>query len=114
MSIFTRLKKWFIKLFVLVRKKLRSVEGRLDEMQPHPVLGGAIIVAGVFVLIAGIIMLVVPGPGMLGIALGIVAMIVGMKVLRGQYGPDRVERERKEKHRRLKKRRKAQQRRSQA
>jgi hypothetical protein len=106
MNIVTRIKKWFIRLFVLVRKKLRAIEAKLDVIQPHPVVGALIIVASVILILAGIAMLVLPGPGMLVLALGIVCMIVGTKAVRGQYGPDRVKRERAEKHRRLAHRRK--------
>ena len=105
MNVFTRIKKWLVRLFVLVRKKLRAVEARLDSARPHPALGIVALLAGVLLVLAGIAMLVLPGPGMIVLALGVVFCIVGTKIVRGQYGPGRIERERAEKHARLKRRR---------
>ncbi len=101
MNLVRRIKKFVIRLFVLVRKKNRQLEARLDEVQPHPVAGVLIIMAGVFVSLAGAAMLVLPGPGMLVLALGIAGIIVGAKTVKGSYGPQRVERERARKRERL-------------
>lgn len=107
MDIFTRIKKWLVRLFVLVRKKLRGTEDKLDEVRPHPVIGLVVLVLGVAVTLLGIVMLVLPGPGMLAVALGIVGIIVGVKIFTGQYGPERKARERARKHERLQRRRRA-------
>lgn len=101
MDIITRIKKFVIRLFVLVRKKNRQLESRLDEVQPHPVAGVLIIIVGVFIALAGAAMLVLPGPGTLVLALGIAAIIVGAKTMKGSYGPHRVEHERAKKRERL-------------
>ena len=101
MNLVRRIKKFVVRLFVLVRKKNRQLEARLDEVQPHPVAGVLIIMAGVFVSLAGAAMLVLPGPGMLVLALGIAGIIVGAKTVKGSYGPQRVERERARKRERL-------------
>lgn len=101
MEIIKRIKKFIVRLFVLVRKKNRQLEARLDEVQPHPVAGVLIIIVGAVIALAGVAMLVLPGPGTLVLALGIAAIIVGTKTMRGSYGPHRVERERAKKHERL-------------
>lgn len=101
MDIVKRIKKFVIRLFVLVRKKNRQLEARLDEVQPHPVAGVLIIIVGVLIALAGAAMLVLPGPGTLVLALGIAAIIVGIKTMKGSYGPHRVERERAQKRERL-------------
>ena len=105
MDIVRRIKKWLVRLFVLVRKKLRGTEDKLDEVQPHPALGALVMVLGIVVAIAGLAMLVLPGPGMLALAIGIVAIIVGFKIITGQYGPNRKKRERAKKHERMARRR---------
>ena len=94
MDVFTRLKKWFIRLFVLIRKNLRKMEAHLDRRQPHPAFGVLVIVVGVLVALAGVAMLVLPGPGMLGVG-----------IIQGKYGPERLARERAAKHERLRRRR---------
>ena len=101
MDIVKRIKKFVIRLFVLVRKKNRQLEARLDEVQPHPVAGVLIIIVGVLIALAGAAMLVLPGPGTLVLALGIAAIIVGTKTMKGSYGPHRMERERAQKRERL-------------
>ena len=103
MDVFTRLKKWFIRLFVLVRKNLRKMEAHLDRRQPHPAFGVLVIVAGVLVALVGVAMLVLPGPGML--VLGVVCVMVGVGIIQGKYGPERLARERAAKHERLRRRR---------
>ncbi len=105
MDVFTRFKKWVIRLFVLIRKNLRKMEAHLDRRQPHPAFGVLVIVAGVLVALAGVAMLVLPGPGMLVLALGVVGVMVGVGIIQGKYGPERLARERAAKHERLRRRR---------
>ena len=104
-DIIRRIKKFFIRLLVLVRKKMRSIEAKLDEVQPHPILGGFVVLAGVVILVGGLAMMVLPGPGVLALALGIALVIIGYKIFRGEYGPDRIKREQAEKRKRLRRKR---------
>lgn len=104
-DLINRLRRWLRRLFVVIRRKLREIENKLDEHQPHPVVGGVLVVAGIVVAVAGVAMLVLPGPGMIAIALGVALVIVGAKVIGGKYGPERKSRERREKKERLRKRR---------
>ena len=101
MSIVKRIKKFIIRLVVLVRKKIRELEGKLDEMQPHPVVGVFIVILGILISLLGVAMLFLPGPGTVTLAIGIAAIVMGAKTVKGSYGPQRVERERARKHERL-------------
>ena len=96
-NLIKRFRRWLRRLFVAIRRKLREIEDRLDKQQPHPVVGGILSIAGIVVAVAGVAMLVLPGPGMIAIALGVALVIVGAKVIGGKYGPERKERERAEK-----------------
>lgn len=104
-NLIKRFRRWLRRLFVAIRRKLREIEDRLDKQQPHPVVGGILCVAGIVVAVAGVAMLVLPGPGMIAIALGVALVIVGAKVIGGKYGPERKERERAEKIERMRSRR---------
>lgn len=105
MGAFKRIESFFLRLLVQVRKQQRALEARLDRMRPHPVLGALFVLVGAALCLGGLVMLVTPGPGLLALALGIAAISAGVKVVRGEYGPQRVERERARKHRRLQRRR---------
>ena len=50
--------------------------------------------------------MVLPGPGVLGMALGIAIIAVSIKIVQGAYGPDRVKREKAAKRERLRRKRK--------
>lgn len=98
-----RVKKIGFRLASGVRKFLRKVESKLDEAQPHPALGILIGIGGVLVVIAGIAMIIFPGPGWVTIAAGAGMIIIGVKVFQGKYGPERKRIEREEKRDRMQK-----------
>ena len=100
-QLITRIKKFFTRVLVLARKQQRRFEARLDRMRPHPVAGVLLVCVGALIACAGLVMLVTPGPGVLGLAVGLACITMGVKAARGEYGPQRVERERARKHKRV-------------
>ena len=100
-QLIARIKRFFTRVLVLARKQQRRFEARLDAMRPHPVAGVLLVCVGALIACAGLVMLVTPGPGVLGLAVGLACITMGVKAARGEYGPQRVERERARKHKRV-------------
>lgn len=67
------------------KSKIKAEERKLYESNPGPHKGVLMIAAGAVLFACGLVMLVVPGPGLLAIAAGIALAVVGVRIIKGVY-----------------------------
>ena len=88
-EIWNKLRQWTRLSVATARCKLGAWESRLDEMPSHPVIGGGVVLLGVFVFLAGFSMMLSPALGIISISLGITLIVIGFIFAQEKHDPNR-------------------------
>ncbi len=68
----------------LVRLQIRKMEKKMYGLGLPAPFGGLVLLTGICAAAAGVVMLAVPGPGMVTIAFGIALVRIGYNILTGK------------------------------
>lgn len=79
------LKYKVLRFVAKIKQKLNDIENQFRDDPPHRLLGLPMMLGGSFLVILGVLMLVLPGPGMLAILVGVASIIFGFRIFIGYY-----------------------------